>query len=89
MPYSLNLSNKLISGVDNIPDRLLKLGHFSGNELARLASIEAVPSKTEISKFPALLDGMKVKNEKELLLYMSELLSFNQVKEAWLVGLNL
>jgi flavin reductase (DIM6/NTAB) family NADH-FMN oxidoreductase RutF len=76
-------------GVDNIPDRLLKLGHFSGNELARLASIEAVPSKTEISKFPALLDGMKVKNEKELLLYMSELLSFNQVKEAWLVGLNL
>lgn len=27
-------------GVDNIPDRLLKLGHFLGNELARLASIE-------------------------------------------------
>ena len=76
-------------GVDNIPDKLIKARHFSGNELARLAGINAIPNKEEINDFKEIQTFLQINNQKENLQLMSELIATNRILEAWLIGLNM
>lgn len=76
-------------GVDNIPDKLIKASHFSGNELARLAGINAIPNKEEINDFKEIQTFLQINNQKQNLQLMSELIATNRILEAWLIGLNM
>ena len=67
-------------GFDSLPDYLLNSKDFSGNELAKLAGVESIPS---------FIDGDFSDNKEFIISSCKELLAKNQVDEAWQFAIQL
>ena len=61
-------------GFDALPDYILNSKEFSGNELAKLASVKSVPSSP---------NGSISSNKDEIILECKKLLSNNEIDKAW------
>ena len=77
MTLVLLSSNKNIAifiGFDALPDYLLNSKYFTGNELAKLAGVDLIPS----------FSGLDFStNKEEIILACKELLSKDEVEKAW------
>ena len=61
-------------GFDSLPDYILNSKDFSGNELAKLASVESIPEPSN--------EGLS-NNKNEIILECKKLLSNNEIDKAW------
>ena len=61
-------------GFDSLPDYILHSKQFSGNELAKLASVESIPSSS---------NSCFLNNKDEIISECKKLLSKNEIEKAW------
>jgi len=67
-------------GFDALPNYILYSKNFSGNELAKLASIDLIPSPS---------DEISLNNKEQIILDCKDLLSKNEIDKAWKLVLQL
>ncbi len=69
-------------GFDNLPKKILNSSILSGNDLAKLANVESLPTKDELENFKEDNISIKGKNSHEL---AKILLQKNDIYKAWKV----
>jgi flavin reductase (DIM6/NTAB) family NADH-FMN oxidoreductase RutF len=75
-------------GFDSLPAKVKTSNILTGNELARLANVEALPTPTEIYEFMQHNSSLKFNSIDEQHIAVSQLLRQNRLKEAWLTILH-
>jgi len=74
-------------GVDAIPEKAVKSGIFSGNDLGILGNIEQEPSEEEIANFVAnsndMQEWLQKENHFEIYQYAKQLVAEHRVMDAW------
>lgn len=70
-------------GYDNLPKEVRESGYLTGNDLARLANVETIPSEEEVENWKKINDICNPKTIEEKHLLAKELLDGDNTSEAW------
>ncbi|MCT4664257.1 MAG: flavin reductase family protein [Flavobacteriales bacterium] len=70
-------------GIDQLPKEIKESGFLTGNDLARLANVEAIPSQEELAQWEKNSEISGSLSTEEAHLLAKELLAGNNVQDAW------